>query len=127
MVALSYEDFGERVGASTGNVRLRGVECDIVDCFVALLTMRRNLLNTCLPVQIPQADRTVVTSRQKVQAVGINRQTCDSFQMCYHRMHHFACVIVKEADVPVFVGSDSERQGRVTDHAVHLSRDSRLQ
>ena len=41
---------------------------------------------------------------------------------CLQGMCVLTCVIVKEANVSVFVGSDGERQCRVTDHAVHLTR-----
>lgn len=62
-----------------------------------------------------------MTARHQVQAIWINRQTCNRFQVGHHRVDQFACIVIVEFDVPVFVSSDADREGGVTDDSVYLA------
>lgn len=56
-----HVDPGEGVGSCGGDVGLGGVEGHVVDGLLALLAVSRDLLNTRLTVQVPQAKGAVVT------------------------------------------------------------------
>lgn len=62
-----------------------------------------------------------LTSREKVEAVGVNSEAGHCVQVCHHRVYHLACRIVKEPDVSVFMSSHRQWQRRVTNDPVDLA------
>lgn len=57
------KDFGQGVGSSRGYERLARMESNVENRLVKLFTVRRDLLNACLVLQIPKSNATVVTCK----------------------------------------------------------------
>lgn len=62
-----------------------------------------------------------MTARHQVEAIRVNCQACHSFQVGHHRVDQFACIVIVELDVPVFMSSDADWEGRMADDSVYLA------
>ena len=58
---VSDEDLGESVGTPAGNVRLGGVEGNVIYRLVKLLAMWRDFLDARFTVKVPESDGAVMT------------------------------------------------------------------
>lgn len=63
--STSYKHLSESVGPGAGDVALRRVERHVVDGFLELLPVSRELLDAGFTLQVPQADGAVVTCSEE--------------------------------------------------------------